>query len=116
MPFDGTLRQDDEILRVLRAAQERIEKPENWCQGNPGFIGPDLTGRVCASMALWAVCGGRINGGHCPLDRPARVHLKRAVRQFGYQRIGEANDRGGHDVSGGHGSHRNLPFTSPALV
>ena len=34
MPLDGTLYEDDEILRVLRAAQERIRLPENWYQGN----------------------------------------------------------------------------------
>lgn len=28
------IRGEDEILRVLRAAQERIRKPENWWQGN----------------------------------------------------------------------------------
>ncbi len=33
MPLDGTL-YEDETLRVLRAAQELIRDPENWCQGN----------------------------------------------------------------------------------
>jgi len=32
MPLDGTFYESDEILRVLRAAQERIRLPENWCQ------------------------------------------------------------------------------------
>ena len=32
MPLDGTL-YEDETLRVLRNAQERIRDPKNWCQG-----------------------------------------------------------------------------------
>jgi len=33
MPLDGTLYQNDETLRVLRSAQERIRNSENWCRG-----------------------------------------------------------------------------------
>jgi len=31
------LNHEDPILKVLGAAQERISKPKNWCQGSYGF-------------------------------------------------------------------------------
>ena len=52
MPFDGILYQDDEILRVLRAAQERIRKPENWCQNT---LHKD--GAFCARGAIAVAVG-----------------------------------------------------------
>ncbi len=51
MPFDGTL-YEDEILRVLSAAQERIRDPKNWCQGGLYDAGP-----VCARGAIMVALG-----------------------------------------------------------
>ncbi len=52
MPFDGVLYQDDETLRVLRAAQERIRDPANWCQGRLQKVTRDGTEQWCARGAV----------------------------------------------------------------
>ena len=74
MPFDGVLNQDDEILRVLRAAQERIRKPENWCQNLMHLTTDDGTDQWCARGAIWCFDG----------DVAADNLLCRAASEMGY--------------------------------
>ncbi len=75
MPFNGILYQDDEILRVLRAAQERIRKPENWCQGYLERVTLDGTEQWCARGAVIAETG---------YNSDADVLLNRAAVETGY--------------------------------
>ena len=85
MPLDGTLYQDDEILAVLIAAQERIRKPENWCIGDFAqdrsgqrviFSAPNAV-KFCAIGALQAV-------GEKLFASDARDYLNLAAEEAGY--------------------------------
>ena len=86
MPFDGILYQDDEILRVLRAAQERIRKPENWCQGAYGDHRSDHS-ELCAWGAIkWATRD----------EWPAAMVLNVAAHKLGFGSAGALNDGTNH--------------------
>ncbi len=85
MPLDGTL-YEDETLRVLRAAQERIRDPENWCIGNlaqnsigrPVSATSSVAVKFCALGALQAV-GCRAFGSD-----PGK-YLDLAANEAGYE-------------------------------
>ncbi len=76
------LRHEDPIMKVLRAAQERIRKPENWCQGTYGDRHSDH-GELCAWGAIrWAT----------PDEWPAALVLNAAAKQNGFSSAGALND------------------------
>ncbi len=70
MPLDGTL-YEDEILRVLRAAQERIRNPANWCQDFLNYLTADGATQYCARGALLKVTNDSI--GHWSIASPDRA-------------------------------------------
>lgn len=93
MPLDGTL-YEDETLRVLRAAQERIRNPENWCigvlaQDGTGYptdaTSPDAV-KFCARGALEAV-GADSYGSN------AAHYLTQAAREVGYENPAILNNK-----------------------
>ena len=89
MPFDGTLYEDDEILRVLRAAQEHIRDPENWCQHDR--IGP--RGKVCAAGAIHIATGTLYENDVWTVDgAEAGKYLDAAARKFGFDFAFDLND------------------------
>ncbi len=82
MPLDGTL-YEDEILRVLHTAQERIRDPENWCQYSYGLN----SSPNCAVGALLMT----------PRSTPEALGLlNTASKQIGYDGASILNDRTNH--------------------
>ena len=75
MPLDGTL-YEDETLRNLRAARERISNKNNWCQGVLRKTTKDGTKQWCARGAIIAETGYR--------NTYADALLSRAAVQMGY--------------------------------
>lgn len=95
------IRSEDEILRVLRAAQERIRDPKKWISSPrsvtrdgvylPDGSDPSAT-RWCALGALdWA------SGEEVELDSPVSLVLRKAAREMGFGHVAEAN-WDGHDT------------------
>ena len=98
MPFDGKLYQDDEILRVLRAAQKRIRRPENWCQGVLY-----LADQVCARGAILVALGmptysayQKSYFGWGDQYDQTDAYLSRAAHEMGFFGSGELNNHSDH--------------------
>lgn len=78
MPLDGTLyHPQDEILRVLSAAQERIREPENWCQGTMWRTTDNDVKQWCARGAVYWTYNEKNN------DEADNL-LNRAANEMGY--------------------------------
>ncbi len=78
MPLDGTL-YEDETLRVLRNAQERIRDPEHWCQ----HILKRFNGQVKQYCALGAI----LCFGWNEPEKAAEILLNCAATEMGYKRL-----------------------------
>ena len=93
----NALKHEDEILRVLRAAQERIRKPQNWiesprAQSSYGDLsdGSDPTAiRWCALGAIDWVMGECVD-----LRSPVVSTLKAAAIEMGFSFVAETNWHG----------------------
>ncbi len=83
MPLDGTL-YEDEILRILSAAQERIRDPKNWCQGTFGDW---------ANRTQFCAYGALLNE---PNPTAALVLIDTVAQEQGYGGSISLNDRTDH--------------------
>lgn len=96
MPFDCiNYHPQDEILRVLSAAQERIREPENWCQRS---LAKRADGNGCwpedQEAAQWCAVGAL--AAEVTDERGAKAYLIKAAREMGYSRVSELNNRTDH--------------------
>ena len=90
MPLDGTL-YEDEILRTLRAAQERIRLPENWGRR---YLYKD--GKVCARGAVMVAVGistdDMFEGFASKLYKETTAYLNIAAVEVGFPNSAILND------------------------
>ncbi len=83
MPLDGTL-YEDEVLLLLRSAQERIRKPENWCKGL-------LWQTSLSGTRQWCAFGTVYDGREVSFlqMREATNLLNRAAMEMGHVKVGQ---------------------------
>ncbi len=87
MPLDGTLYEpEDKVLRVLRAAQERIRDPENWCVGDfaQNHLGKSVNATSSDAVKFCALGALRAVGCQAFGSAPAR-YLDLAAAESGYE-------------------------------
>ncbi len=99
MPFDCiSYHPQDEILAVLSAAQERIAKPENWCQNIYGdwqqTIGP-----LCAWGAIRAVVIETTGHSKSSQILAAEKYVDKAAVEMGFNCAGTLNDETDHKTT-----------------
>ncbi len=100
MPLDGTL-YEDETLRVLRVAQERIRDPKNWCQNTYGQWKSDNE-PVCSIGALYWVVhtdNPSLSPTQSQDGRSAFQYLFTAAKQLGFSGVGRLNDTSNYDTT-----------------
>lgn len=87
MPLDGTLYEpEDEVLRTLHAAQERIRDPENWCQRS-------LQRVTVEGVIQWCALGAMYMDKNKHMASP---YLRDSAYQMGYPTIATLNNRTNH--------------------